>query len=185
MSDISRKKKKRGSAARIIALVGIMAATLECAKLALSFLPNIEVVTLLLALYGYTFGIYGVASALVFVSIEPIIYGFGTWVVSYYLYWPLVALVFMFLSKIRVKNRFMLTGVALLLTMWFGVLTTLVDIGLLSGFFDNFWYRFGVYYLRGIPFYIAQLVSNAVLFPLLFKYIVKKLELVKNDLFKI
>ena len=180
MSDISRDKKRRGSAARHIALVGIMAATLECAKLALSFLPNIEVVTLLTALYGYTFGIYGAMAALVFVSIEPIIYGFGTWVVSYYLYWPFVSIVFMILAKIRVKNRFILTGVSLLLTVWFGVLTTLIDIGLFSGFFDNFWYRFGVYYLRGIPFYIAQLVSNAVLFPLLFKYIAKKLELFKR-----
>ena len=180
MGDGCRNMKKRTSPARIIALVGIMAATLDCGKLALSFLPNIEVVTLLLALYGYTFGIYGVASALVFVSIEPIIYGFGTWVVSYYVYWPLVAIVFMILSRVKVKNRFVLAGVAVLLTVWFGVLTTLIDIGLFSGFFDNFWYRFGVYYMRGIPFYVAQTVSNAVLFPLLFNYIARKLELLKK-----
>ncbi len=72
------RSSKRTSPARIIALIGIMAATVECSKLALSFLPNIEVVTFLLALYGYTFGIYGVAAAFVFVSIEPIIYVFGT-----------------------------------------------------------------------------------------------------------
>ena len=180
MSDTSHDKKRKRSAARSIALVGVMAATLECAKLALSFLPNIEVVTLLAALYGYVFGVYGAMAALVFVSIEPIIYGFGTWVVSYYLYWPFVATAFMLLARIRIKNRFILTGVSLLLTAWFGVLTTLVDIGLLSGFFDNFWYRFGIYYARGLPFYAAQLASNAVLFPLLFKYIAKKLELFKR-----
>jgi hypothetical protein len=33
--------------ARTVALVGIMAATLECGKLVLSFLPNVEVVTIL------------------------------------------------------------------------------------------------------------------------------------------
>ena len=38
------------SGARAIALVGITAATVECAKLALMALPNIEIVTLLLAL---------------------------------------------------------------------------------------------------------------------------------------
>ena len=38
--------------ARAAALVGIMAATVECGKLALSFLPNVEVVTLLIALFS-------------------------------------------------------------------------------------------------------------------------------------
>ncbi|MBE6644120.1 MAG: hypothetical protein E7612_01920 [Ruminococcaceae bacterium] len=172
---------KRTSSAKIIALVGIMAATLECAKLALMFLPNIEVVTILLALYGYVFGIWGVAAAFVFVCIEPLIYGFGTWVVSYFLYWPLVALVFMIFARLKIKNRIVFTLAAAVLTIWFGVLTSLVDIGLFSGFFDNFWHRFGVYYLRGIPFYAAQLACNVVLFLLLFKFLTKKLEGVKKQ----
>jgi len=179
--SIKGRSSKRATPSRMIALVGIMAATVECGKLALSFLPNIEVVTLLLALYGYVFGFLGVVAALVFVSIEPIIYGFNTWVVSYYLYWPLVSLVFMMLAKIKVKNRFLLTGAALLLTAWFGVLTTLVDLGLLSGFFDNFWYRFTVYYVRGAVFYIVQIACNAVLFPLLFKFLAGKLERIKHQ----
>jgi energy-coupling factor transport system substrate-specific component len=152
-----------------------MAATVECAKLALAFLPNVEVVTLLLALYGYVFGPLGFAAAIVFVSIEPLIYGFNTWVVSYYLYWPLVSLVFMLLAKLKVKNRWILTLVAVILTAWFGVLTTLVDIGLLSGFFDNFAYRFAVYYARGAVFYALQVASNLVLFPLLFRTLSEKL----------
>ena len=174
--------KPRRSPARTIALVGIMSASLECVKLALAVLPNIEAVTILLALYGYVFGYLGIISALVFVSIEPLIYGFGTWVVSYYLYWPLVALVFMLLGKAKIKQRFLLGGVAVLLTVWFGVLTCLIDMGLLSGFFDNFWGRFGVYYLRGIPFYIAQTVCNAVLFLLLFPYLSGKLETIKQKI---
>ena len=174
--------KKRISTAKIVAFIGVMAATLECAKLALSFLPNIEVVTLLTALYSYVFGIYGLIASVVFVSIEPLIYGFGTWVVSYYIYWPTVALVFMLFARIKVKNRFILATGAVMLTVWFGILSTLIDIGLLSGFFDNFLYRFSVYYLRGIPFYIAQILSNAVLFPLLFKFLERKLLLVKHSL---
>ena len=61
--------KKRISTAKIVAFIGVMAATLECAKLALSFLPNIEIVTLLTALYSYVFGIYGLIASVVFVSI--------------------------------------------------------------------------------------------------------------------
>ena len=183
MSLFDRGSKK-ASTAKVIALVGIMAATIECAKLALMFLPNIEVVTMLSALYGYAFGVYGVLATVVFVCIEPLIYGFGTWVVSYFLYWPLVAIVFMLFARLKIKNRFLFTFAGLVLTAWFGVLSSLVDIGLLSGFFDNFRQRFAVYYVRGFPFYIAQLACNAVLFLFLFKFLLAKLERVKSIFIK-
>ena len=172
--------KKRKNPARIVALVGIMAATIECGKLALSFLPNIEIVTLLHALYGYVFGVWGVVASVVFVCIEPLIYGFGTWVPSYFLYWPFVSLLFTLLYRLRVKNRWGITAVAVVLTVWFGVLTSLVEIGLLSGLFDDFFARFSVYYLRGIPFYAAQIATNAVVFPLIFRYLSDKLLRVKG-----
>lgn len=176
---MNNKTARSPSPARTIALVGIMAATVECGKLALSFIPNVEIVTILLALYGYVFGLWGVLAAVVFVSIEPLIYGFGTWVISYYIHWPIVALVFMLLSKLRIRNRWAVTAVAVVLTAWFGVLTSLVDIGLFSGTFDNFWYRFGIYYVRGITFYAIQIICNAVMFALLFCYLAKKLEKIK------
>ena len=166
---------KKKNAARIVALVGIMAATVECAKLALAAVPNVEIVTLLLALYGYVFGWLGVVAACVFVAIEPLVWGFGLWVASYFLYWPFVALVFMLLAKRRVKNRFVLAALAVAMTVWFGVLTSLIDVGLLSGNFDNFFYRFSIYYARGIAFYIVQILCNAALFSLVFPYLSKKL----------
>ena len=86
-------------------------------------LPNIEVVTLLLALYGYVFGFRGVVASIVFVCIEPLIYGFGLWTITYFLYWPFVATLFMILKRIGVKNRFVLTAAALVMTLWFGVLS--------------------------------------------------------------
>ena len=46
-----------------IAYVAVSAATVTAGKLALSALPNVEVVTLLLASYGYVFGPGGVLSA--------------------------------------------------------------------------------------------------------------------------
>ena len=163
-----------------VALVGMLAATLEVAKLALSFLPNVEVVTLLCGLYGYVFGGWGVVAAVVFVSIEPLIWGFGTWIVSYYIHWPLVALIFCLLGRAKIRNRVLLTLPALALTFSFGVLTTLVDVGLLSGAYDRFFYRFSVTYLRGIWFYVTQIVCNAVLFPLLFRPLADRLQKFKQ-----
>lgn len=163
-----KKSFARGAIFRV-ALVGICAALIEAVKLALSGIPNVEGVTLLCALFGYCFGWYGVLSTAVFVSIEPLIYGYNTWVLSYYLYWPFVAIVFLLLRKRGIRNRFLLTAIAVLLTVWFGVLTSLVDVGLFTGFWDNFWGRFGIYYMRGIWFYVVQIVCNAVVFPLLFR----------------
>ncbi len=41
---------------RDVAYIGIMIATLEAAKLSLSFIPNVELVTFLLILYTLAFG---------------------------------------------------------------------------------------------------------------------------------
>lgn len=181
MANFSHK----GKAARYAALVGIMAATVECAKLALAAIPNVEVVTLLLALYGYTFGVAGIVAAIVFVCIEPLIWGFGTWMISYFIYWPLVAATFMMLSKCRIKNRFLLAGVAVVSTVFFGFLTSLVDIGLFTGNFDKFWYRFGIYYMRGIAFYAIQTACNAVFFVTLFPLLSGSLDKTGKRILKI
>ena len=159
---------------RTIVLIAIMAATIEVAKLSLAILPNIEVVTLLCAIYGYVFGWYGVIAAAVFVCIEPLIYGIDTWVVTYFIYWPLVSIVFFALSKLGVKKRLPLTAVALALTLFFGLLSSLVDC-LAFGIGIHYLKNVVLMYIRGISFYINQLVCNGVVFPLLFIPLSKKL----------
>jgi hypothetical protein len=154
--------------ARMVSFVGIMAATIEFGKLALAALPNIEVVSLLCALFSYVFGGIGFLATVVFVCIEPMIWGVGPWVVSYFIYWPTLSALFLLLGRRRVKNRVVISFIAVAMTVLFGVLTSLVEVGLFSGSYDNFLYRFGIYYLRGVWFYVAQIVTNAVLFPLLF-----------------
>ena len=98
-------EKRRKFGAKQIALVAIMAATMSCGKLALAVFPNIEVVMLLCALYGYVFGFYGVAAAAVFVCIEPLIYGIGSWMLTYFLFWPGVALLFMLFGSYSLRVR--------------------------------------------------------------------------------
>ncbi len=172
---MKKRTLKTISAARKIALVGIMTAIVECGKLVLAAIPNVEVVTLLLALFGYVFGYLGVLSALVFVCIEPLIWGFGSWMLSYFIHWPLVALVFWLLGATRVKNRFCLSGITAALTAFFGVLTSAVDVGFFMGKFDGFAYRFLIMYMRGIPFFATQIICNAVLFLSIFPFMARKL----------
>ncbi len=162
------KRKAFSFSVTDIALTGVMAATLEAVKLALSALPNVELVSLLLALYGYVFGLSGVLAAVVFVAAEILIWGLNTWVISYFIYWPLLALLFWLIGK-KISNRFIITGIAVVMTFFFGILTSLVDVGLFSGYWNNFFERFIIYYLRGTWFYVIHISCNAVVFITLFK----------------
>lgn len=155
-----------------LALIAVMAATLEVGKLALSFIPNVEIVTLLCGVYGYVFGIYGVIATYIFVGLETLIWGVNTWVITYLIHWGFVALVFMLLGKFKIKNRLILTAVAIILTIAFGVLSSLVDTGLLTGFWKNFWKRFAIIYVRGIYFYLTEIICNLLLFLIVFKPLV-------------
>lgn len=173
-------KEKARLSAKKIALVAVMTATVEGAKLALAAIPNVEAVTLLCAAYGYVFGGLGMLATSLFVVIEALVWGVNTWVLSYVIHWNGVCLIFWILAKRGVKNRIVTTAAAVLLTIWFGVLTSLVDIGLFGGTYTDFPYRFAVYYMRGIVFYIVQTVCNLLLFPVAFQPLVKVLEKAKN-----
>ena len=74
-----------------IVVIGMMVAALESAKLALSFLPNIELVTLLIILFTLTVGKKIYYAVFAFVVLEGLLYGFGIWWVMYLYMWPLLA----------------------------------------------------------------------------------------------
>lgn len=160
-----------------------MAATLEVGKLALSFIPNVEVVTLLCGVYGYVFGFYGMIATYIFVGLETLIWGVNTWVITYLIHWGFVTFVFALLGKSKIKNTLIITSVAVVLTTAFGVLSSLVDTGLLTGFWKNFWKRFAIIYTRGFVFYIVEIVCNLILFLLLFKPLVKIIGKILPDKF--
>ena len=167
---------------KTIATVGVMAATLECGKLVLSFLPNVEVVSILTALYGFVFGWAGVLASFIFVMIEPLIWGFGPWFITYLIYWPLLAFVFMCLGRRKIENRWVILAIALGLTVGFGILSSIIDVALYIGVNKHYFSNLILYYLRGIGFYLTQICCNAVLFLLLFKPLKDRLTRIKGRL---
>ena len=67
---------------RDIALIGILSATITAGKLALSFIPNIEIVTLLFMVYTVILGQKGLCLWHLFSTIEILMYGLSTWVLG-------------------------------------------------------------------------------------------------------
>ncbi len=151
-----RERSKAGD----IALMGMMAATLEAAKFALSFLPNVELVTLLIILYTLYFGKKVLPVIAVFVLLEGCRYGFGLWWVMYLYAWPLLAGVTYLLRRQRSAWVFSILAGAFGLS--FGALCAI------PYFFAGGPAAAFSWWVAGIPYDIIHCVSNFLLCRLLF-----------------
>ena len=169
--------KKRNAA--LIAVSAMYAALLVGGKEALAALPNIEVVTIFTAICAFTWGLAVVLPAVnVFIAVDMAIWGVNTWIISYFIYWNLVAICFWALSKAKLRKTWLAvvfaTALAVVLTTFFGVLTTAVDT--LVGFtgrgfyldFNDVFKRFVALYLTGVPFFLTHIICNFALFAVAF-----------------
>lgn len=167
--------------AKKIALCAIMTATLEIGKLSLSFIANVEVVSLLTAVYAYVFGGLTLISVLAFILIEMAIWGVNTWVLSYFIFFGSIAIVFYFLGKKKIDKLWIMLLFISILTASFGFVSSFFDVAI--GGFNNFLNRYFIYYFRGIAFYVVHVVSNFIIFLLTFKSFKKLLENIKLKFF--
>ena len=84
---------------REVALFGILAALTFGLKVAMSFLPNIEPVSLLVMLYAVIFGRKSVFPIYLYVVMEILFYGIQLWNINYLYVWTILALVAWILRK--------------------------------------------------------------------------------------
>lgn len=177
-----------------VAITALFSALLTGGKMALAAIPNVEVVTILIAVFAYVWGLaYALPSVVVFIVVQIFIYGFNIWVIQYFIHWPAVAVAFWLIGKIRWKkvwlNIVVVTVSAVVVTFLFGVMTSMIDT-LISytakaGFkfaLDDFWYRFGIVYVRGASFYVTQIICNGGLFATVFLPLAKALKRAKLGL---
>ena len=160
--------------AKRIAFSGVMGALLVVGKFALSFIPNVEVVTTLLVSFCFVFGFDGVVASLIFCTADVILYPPSLDViVSYYIYWNLLAITVACLKELSVKNFIPYFITATLFTLFFGVLTSL---------FTSIFYgvNFIGVYLSGLYFYAIHLVSTAIFMIIGFKPVTKTLISIKE-----
>lgn len=170
------------STAKYLCYVAVMAATLTVSKLALSFIPNVEVVTLLIICYASVFGRrYTIFATMIFCAVETAIYGFGTWVLLYFIYWNLLAVVSS-LSLTKPK-LYIAVIIAVLFTASFGVISTGIDV-VFAGVYgvpkSDLGRLFGAYYVRGVWFYVTHVVSNLLIVSALYLPLTKVLTKIKT-----
>lgn len=158
-----------------IALIGVMIATLEAVKMALSFLPNVELVTLLIILYTLYFGKRIFYVIPVFILIEGSIYGFGLWWIMYAYIWPLLAVLTHLFRKME--------------SVWFWSIFS-GAFGLFFGALCSIPYFFiggvktaAAWWVAGIPYDILHCISNFILCMVLFLPLRKVLEKLRHTIF--
>lgn len=76
---------------REIALFGILGALTFGAKVAMSFLPNIEPVSLMVMLYAVVFGRKSLYPIYLYVLLEILFYGIQLWNINYLYIWAILA----------------------------------------------------------------------------------------------
>lgn len=84
---------------REIVTMGILSAVLLAAQVSLGFLPNIEIVTLLIIVYTLVLRKKVFFVIYVFVLLEGLIYGFGLWWLNYLYVWSVQAVITLLFRK--------------------------------------------------------------------------------------
>ncbi len=148
---------------RDIVLIGLFSAIITAGKLALNFIPNVEIVTLLFIVYTLSLGIRrSILISIVFVTTDIFIYGFSTWILVYYIIWPVLIITTNFFSK-KFKSEYIYAAIAGILGLTFGIYFAIVE-----SFFYGWAYGL-TYWARGIPWDIIHGGSNYIITLTLFK----------------
>lgn len=163
--------KEKKLSIRDLVLMGLFSAILLGVQLGFAFLPNIELVSLLIILYTRHLQYRALPVIYVFVLLEGLVFGFGIWWVMYLYIW---AVLFGLTTLFR-KNT-SLVGWAILSSgfgLLFGALGSIPYI-FLSGPQAAF-----AWFVAGIPFDIAHGISNFLVCLALFKpldYLLSQME---------
>ena len=147
--------------AREIVILGLMTAILLVAQVGMSFLPNIELVSLLIIVYTLVFRKRVLFIIYTFVLLEGLIYGFGTWWISYLYVWTVLAGITWLLRDMESPLGWAIVNAAF--GLLFGALTAIVNL-FISGIGGMI-----SYWVAGIPFDLLHCAGNFATALVLFK----------------
>jgi energy-coupling factor transport system substrate-specific component len=147
----------------------MLASLLIAVQVGLAFLPNIELVSLLIIVYTMVLRKKTIYIISVFILIEGILYGFGLWWINYLYIWLILYFITIILAKTKLAFFWAIISGAYGLA--FGALCAIpylfigsVDGSILGGLQMAF-----SYWVSGIPFDITHGVANFIIALVLYK----------------
>ncbi|WP_461613126.1 hypothetical protein [Clostridium sp. Marseille-QA1073] len=160
---------------RELIIIVLLSSIITVSKMFLSFLPNIELVSMFLIVYTLVFRKKAIIIALLFVLIEGLIYGIGLWWFSYAFVWPLLVILTLLFTRINKENFLLWSIFSGVFGLIFGMLFALPYIILNDLSFAV------AYWIRGIPYDIIHMVGNYLAMMLLGEHIYKLLIKLNNQ----
>lgn len=145
---------------REIALFGVLGALTFGAKVAMSFLPNIEPVSLFVMLFAVVFGRKCIFPIYLYVVMEILFYGIQLWNINYMYIWAILALVAWLLRK--QEHPLVWALISGIFGLLFGALCAPVYLFTGGpGFMISWW-------ISGIPFDVMHCAGNFAMALVLF-----------------
>lgn len=159
---------------RQIALFGVLAALTFGAKVAMSALPNIEPVSLMVMLFAAVFGWKALYPVYLYVGMEILLYGINLWNINYLYIWTVLAAAAIAMRRLR--NPIWWALLSGTFGMAFGLLCSPVYMAI--GGFD-----YGIrWWLAGVAFDVPHAIGNFVIALVLFAPLRKLTEKLYNRL---
>ena len=168
-SHNNSSSNKLNISAREIATIGMMVAIIEACKIALSFLPNVELTSFWLIMFTIFYGRKVGFVVPVFILVEGAMYGMNTWWIMYLYIWPLLVFIaWIFRKSDSAIFWAILSGI---FGLSFGFLCSLVYFfmgfsagGVAGGFSSAF-----SWWVAGIPWDLIHGTANFILMLVLYK----------------
>ena len=160
---------KKGFRIIDIAYIGMAVAIIESCKMALAFLPNIELTSFWLVMFTFLMGWKSFIVIPIFIAIEASLYGPHVWILMYLYVWPLlVTLALLFRKNDSALFWALLSG---FFGLAFGALCTpaqviffnhvkTLEAGLKAGF---------AWWIAGIPYDVVHGIGNFTLMLVLYR----------------
>ena len=144
-----------------VALIAILVAILEVAKMVLNSIANVELITLLFIIFTLQFGIKKtLITSMLFSILECAVWGFATCSIVYFYIWPLLILFTHVLRK--ADNKMIFTFLSGFFGLSFGMFCSIIT-------FANGGINAAVsWWIAGIPYDVVHGVSNFIIALLLF-----------------
>lgn len=159
----------KSSKAKEIVIMGMMTAASFAGQIAMSFLPNIEIVTLLFILYTLLLGKKVFLVIYAFVLLEGIFYGFGLWWLNYLYIWTILAIVVLIFRN--QQSVWFWSIVSVFYGLSYGALCSIIYL-FIGGINTAF-----AYWVSGLGFDVIHCIGNVVVCLILYKplrYVLEK-----------
>ena len=152
-----------------IAYIGMAVALIESCKVALAFLPNIELTSFWLVMFTLLMGCKALIIVPIFIAIETSLYGPHVWVIMYLYVWPILMLQTLLFRK--KDNALFWALVSGFFGLFFGALCTpaqviffvkakTLEAGLKAGI---------TWWIAGIPYDLVHGIGNFTLMLFLYR----------------